>query len=157
MVSPQVYDVCLRKDVRSFEDKFSADEQAQFRGEVPATQLLVSADPNQTACYRSEDAISFYQQDISGYAWTNIVTLRSTRWAQMYQPQCFVSLVSPTPLLMMVAEQDDVTGTDLALQAYERAQQPKKLVMTRGGHFDQYQSERQAAIFASINWFETYL
>ncbi|MFJ8364041.1 hypothetical protein [Streptomyces sp. NPDC093984] len=43
-------------------------------------------------------------------------------------------------LLMVVALGDAVTMTDLALAAYERALEPKRLQMIQGGHFDPYTS-----------------
>ena len=66
------------------------------------------------------------------------MTLRSTRAARMYEPGIWVSRVSPTPLLMVVARDDKVTITDLALAAYERALEPKRLVLIPDGHFDPY-------------------
>jgi hypothetical protein len=47
-----------------------------------------------------------------------------------YNPAANIQLISPTPLLMVVAENDHVTPTDLALTAYERALEAKKLVIT---------------------------
>jgi fermentation-respiration switch protein FrsA (DUF1100 family) len=46
----------------------------------------------------------------------------------MYEPGIWARRVSPTPLLMVVALNDTITMTDLALAAYERALEPKKLV-----------------------------
>lgn len=148
----------LSRDKRAeLEELLSADERAQLCGKLPANQHLVSEDPNQAACYRTAAANAFYLQEILTDTWTNHVTLRSTRWAQMYQPQNWIDQVSPTPLLMMIAQNDDVTGTDLALAAYERAQHPKRLIMTHGGHFDQFQTEYQTAATASIDWFRAYV
>jgi hypothetical protein len=48
-----------------------------------------------------------------GYAGTNKVTVRSTRWARMYAPGDFIERVSPTQLLMVVADHDHVALTDL--------------------------------------------
>lgn len=135
---------------------FSADERAQLNGEPPSTQLIVSEDTTRHACYRSPDAIDFYLQPVPEGVWQNEVTLRSTRWARMYAPERWVARVSPTPLLMIVAEHDFVTGTDLALKAYERALHPKKLVMTEGGHLDQYGSAFNSAA-ATIAWFTAHL
>jgi fermentation-respiration switch protein FrsA (DUF1100 family) len=42
---------------------------------------------------------------------------------------------------MIVGEDDTVAPRDLALAAYERALQPKELVIIPGGHFDAYQGE----------------
>jgi uncharacterized protein len=41
---------------------------------------------------------------------------------------------------MVVGLSDTVTPTDLALAAYERALEPKKLQLIPGGHFDPYLS-----------------
>lgn len=49
-----------------------------------------------------------------------------------------VHRISPTPLLMTVAENDVVCPTDIALEAYERAREPKELHIIPGGHFDAY-------------------
>jgi fermentation-respiration switch protein FrsA (DUF1100 family) len=66
-------------------------------------------------------------QPIPSGIWENSVTIRSTRAARMYEPGIWVPRVSPTPLLMVVGLSDTVTPTDLALAAYERALEPKKL------------------------------
>jgi len=50
----------------------------------------------------------------------------------------WISRVSPTPLLMIVALDDRLTVTDLALTAYEHALEPKRLALIPGGHFDPY-------------------
>jgi fermentation-respiration switch protein FrsA (DUF1100 family) len=39
---------------------------------------------------------------------------------------------------MTVAENDVLTPTDLALEAYSRAREPKRLHIIPGGHFDGY-------------------
>jgi hypothetical protein len=39
---------------------------------------------------------------------------------------------------MTVAENDVVASTDLALEAYSRALEPKRLHLLPGGHFDGY-------------------
>jgi fermentation-respiration switch protein FrsA (DUF1100 family) len=65
-----------------------------------------------------------------------LIILRTPQAARMYEPGIWVPRVSPTPLLMVVALSDTVTVTDLALAAYERALEPKKLQLMSGGHFD---------------------
>jgi uncharacterized protein len=143
--------------VAALEARFAADERAQLRGEPPANQLIVSDDPAKPASYNAPDAVSFYLQPIPDGIWENKVTVRSTRWARMYAPGEFVERVSPTPLPMVVATHDHVAVTDLALKAYERALEPKRLVMIRGGHFDPYMREFKAASAAAIDWFRTHL
>jgi uncharacterized protein len=143
--------------VAALEARFAADERAQLHGEPPATQLIVSNDPAKPAAYNAPDAVSFYLQPTPEGIWDNKVTVRSTRWARMYAPGDFIERVSPTPLLMVVASHDHVAVTDLALEAYERALEPKRLVMIKAGHFDPYVREFKAASAAAIEWFHTHL
>ncbi|MGX1471491.1 UNVERIFIED_CONTAM: fermentation-respiration switch protein FrsA (DUF1100 family) [Streptomyces canus] len=139
------------------EDAFAQDERAQFHGEAPRTQAIVSDDPAVPAAYRAKDAIDFYLQQLPPGAWENQVTLRSTRAARMYEPGAWISRVSPTPLLLVVADHDTVTVTDLALAAYERALQPKDLVLLPGGHFDPYLSRFEESSTAARGWFRRHL
>ncbi|HVJ55716.1 MAG TPA: alpha/beta hydrolase [Aliidongia sp.] len=141
----------------ALEHAFDEDERAQSRGEPPRRQAVVSADPAVPAAYRSKDAIDFYLQPVPVGVWENEVTLRSTRAARMYEPGAWVSRVSPTPLLLVVARDDKVTVTDLALAAYERALEPKRLVLIPGGHFDPYLSQFPLAEAAATAWFREHL
>ena len=48
-----------------------------------------------------------------------------------------MDLISPVPLLMCIAENDVLTPTDVALDVYSKAKEPKQLHLIRGaGHFD---------------------
>jgi alpha-beta hydrolase superfamily lysophospholipase len=101
--------------IADLEARFAADERPQLRGEPPATHVIVRA-----SSYKAADAVSFYlRHPVPDGVWENKVTLGSTRWFRMYAPGEFIERVSPTPLLMVVAEQDHVAVTDLALKAYE--------------------------------------
>jgi cephalosporin-C deacetylase-like acetyl esterase len=145
------------EQVPALEAAFIDDERRQYHGEPPATQAVVSPDPAVPAAYRAQDAVAFYQQPVPEGAWHNLVTVRSSRAARNYEPGTWISRVSPTPLLMIVALQDTVTATDLALDAYERALQPKKLVTIAGGHFDPYLQQFDAASSAARCWFTEHL
>lgn len=139
--------------VAALEDSFTEDERAQFRGEPPRTQAVVSLDAGLPAAYRTQEAYDFYCQPMPQGAWENSVTLRSSRLARMYEPGVFIDRVSPTPLLMVIGTHDDITLTDVALAAYERALQPKRLVMIGGGHFDPYRTQFAASSEAALAWF----
>jgi uncharacterized protein len=143
--------------VANLEAQFAADDRAQLRGEAPATVAIVSADTAKPASYNAADAVGFYLRPMPNGVWENKVTVRSTRWARMYASGEFIERVSPTPLLMVVANHDHIAVTDLALKAYERALEPKRLVMIKGGHFDPYLGEFKTASQAAIDWFRTHL
>jgi hypothetical protein len=109
------------------------------------------------ASYRSQDAIAFYNQPAPDGVWQNIVTIRSTRAARMYEPGTWISRVSPTPLLMIVGLGDAITLADVALGAYEQALHPKKLVTIAGGHFDPYLNRFDQSSRAACAWFTEHL
>ncbi len=136
---------------------FSEDDRAQLRGEPPRRQAVVSADTSVAAAYSSTDAIDFYLQPISAGLWENTVTLRSTRAARMYEPGMWISRVSPTPLLLVVARDDTITIAGLALAAYERALEPKRLALIPGGHFAPYIDQFVLAEAAASGWFREHL
>jgi fermentation-respiration switch protein FrsA (DUF1100 family) len=49
--------------------------------------------------------------------------------------------ISPTPLLMTVADNDVVTPTATTLEAYNRALEPKELHIFQGGHYEAYATQ----------------
>lgn len=139
------------------ENAFNEDERAQLHGGSPRRQAIVSADPSTPAAYRAQDAIDFYMRPIPDGLWDNEVTLRSTRKALMYEPGNWISRVSPTPLMLIVAREDKLTVTDLGLEAYERALEPKRLVLVAGGHFAPYQKQFPLASASATEWFREHL
>jgi fermentation-respiration switch protein FrsA (DUF1100 family) len=143
--------------VAALERQFDEDERAQFRGEPPRRQQVVSDDPSIPASYRAKDAIAFYLQPLPPGVWENAVTVRSSRLARIYEPGNWVARVSPTPLLMIVALADHITLTDLELRAYEQALEPKELVTIQGGHFDPYLGQFPRASAAALSWFRRHL
>ena len=141
----------------ALEHAFNEDERAQLRGEPPRRQAVVSGDPSIVAAYRSQDAIDFYLQPLPAGLWENEITLRSTRAARMYEPGLWIARVSPTPLLLVVAREDKLTVADLALAAYERALEPKRLALIPGGHFDPYLHQFPLAASVATEWFREHL
>jgi fermentation-respiration switch protein FrsA (DUF1100 family) len=76
---------------------------------------------------------------------------RSARAARMYEPGVPIPRSSTTPLLMVVATHDTITVTDLALAAYEKALQPKRLATFPGGHLDGYLAYFRESSSAAID------
>lgn len=136
---------------------FQADRLARLRGEAPAYRRVI-AEAGEAGIYPGAEAEAFYGVARSlPERWENRVTLRSSERASEYEPGLLIERVSPTPLLMLVAERDTVTPTDLALAAYQRALQPKRLVLLPGGHFDPYTVGAAQAGAEALAWFERHL
>ena len=147
------------EDRPALQERFNQDDASQMRGAEPARQAIVSTDSDEESAYRDPAMSAFEQQfPISPtLAHDHKVTLRSTLKAQMYDPGIWSERVSPTPLLMVVGTEDTVTPADLALAAFERAGDPKKLVTYRGGHFDAYLEHFETTSGAAEAWFTQHL
>ena len=138
--------------------RFDGDRKNRFAGKPPGTMPLVAEDP-MTACFNGgADAWAFFQESLKvAPARKNEVTLRSAEMLREYEPGSYIERISPTPLLMIVGNRDVLTATDLALQAYNRALEPKKLVLFEGGHYDPYVNLFAISSGAARDWFVTHL
>ena len=119
---------------------FDEDRAARFRGEPPAMVPVVDPDPMAVSALPTADSWEWFSEtgEKRAPAWKNEVTLRTVELLMEYEPGVYVERISPTPLLMVVAAGDILTVSDLAIDAYENAREPKKLVILPGGHFGAY-------------------
>ncbi len=135
------------------------DRAARYRGESPAMVPVVDPDPLAVSALPTPDSWEWFSEAGKGQApaWRNEVTLRSVEMLMEYEPSAYLERISPTPLLMVVAALDHLTPADLALEAYQRAREPKRLVLLPGGHFDAYVKDFDAASGAARDWFLEHL
>ncbi|MUP38994.1 alpha/beta hydrolase [Labilibaculum euxinus] len=135
----------------------SKDRINRIKGKDPMMKKLVG-EANLNPLYPMEEAREYYTkaQALSTSA-SNEVTFRSTEYARMYEPGVYASLVSPTPILFVVALKDIVTPTDLCLKSYQESLQPKELITLPGGHFTPYIEQFDIAAKAALNWFLNHL
>ena len=138
---------------------FDADRAARYRGEPPAMIPVVSQDPSQPCALATPDSAEYFLSfKDRAPAWKNQVTLRTLELASEYEPHHYIPHISPTPLLMVVATADHLVPSDLQLQAYATALEPKKLLLLPGGHFAPYTGEifrRNSA--EQLAWFTEHL
>ena len=137
----------------------TADRQARYTsGQVNYMQLV--APPGEMGMMPNE-AYEFYTKAQSTVApgWENRVTMESLEKFAEYDPTGPISLVAPTPLLMIVAEQDQIIPAALASSAFERAGEPKELLLLACQHTDVYNVEPwvSQSADAATNWFTTHL
>ena len=77
-----------------------------------------------------------------GSTWRNRFTLVGSVAGQpTWDPGVCAPFVSPRALLMVVASEDRLAATDLALASFERAGEPKRLEVIAGDHFASYEGE----------------
>jgi hypothetical protein len=110
-----------------FRAQFEADRLARYRGEAPAMAPVVDEDPLAPSALPTPDSWTWFTQTHASRApaWRNEVTLRSVELFTEYEPGTYLPWISPTPLLMCVAEHDVLTPAELAIAAFaarERAE-----------------------------------
>jgi uncharacterized protein len=90
--------------------------------------------------------------------WLNKVTIESLEVGMEYDPTAGIEHISPTPFLMIIASDDIITPTALEKKAFERAKEPKKLIVVPGRHFDAYDGPKhEAFVTPAVEWFKQYL
>jgi len=144
---------------------FNADRLERFRGREPKMVPMV-VDPAQggAASHASADAWEFFtgknapaEDEWRFEKWRNEITLRSLELYSEYEPGSFIDRIAPTPLLMVVGDSDVVCPTDMALAAFNRAGEPKRLELYPGGHFSAYTDQFERAATAAAEWFSQHL
>ncbi len=138
---------------------FEQDRAARYRGEPPAMLPVVDPDPMAASALPTPDSWEWFSETgkTRAPAWKNEVTVRTVEMLMEYEPAAYIERISPTPLLMVVAAGDHLTPTDLALEAYQQAREPKRLVLLPGAHFDAYVNDFDTASAAARDWFLEHL
>jgi len=138
---------------------FDQDRANRYAGEPPAMIPVVDADPMAPSALPTPDSYTWFSETGKTRApsWKNEVTLRSVEMFWEYEPGAYLQYVSPTPLCMIVARGDWLTVCDLAIEAFESAREPKRLVILPGGHFDAYVAGFDGASTAATQWFVEHL
>ncbi len=81
---------------------------------------------------RNEQRHPSFQNAIAAHSLDRIVA---------YDPAGFIEDISPTPLLMILADHDTTTPSEIACAVFDRAAEPKQLMQFGGGHYDVYDDE----------------
>lgn len=138
---------------------FVADRQARARGEGPAMIDITNPDPMAPSALPTPDSWEWFNgtHELRAPSYVNQCTLRSVERFSEYQPGAYLRLISPTPLLICVAENDVLTPTHLAIEGFEQAREPKKLVILPGGHFDAYVDGFETSSSVQLDFFKQHL
>jgi fermentation-respiration switch protein FrsA (DUF1100 family) len=139
--------------------QFDADREARFRGAPPAMIPVVAANPLDPAALPTADSWEWFTATakLRAPTWRNEVTLRTVEMLGEYEPGDYIARISPTPLLMIVAANDHLAVADEAFAAYNRALEPKSILILSGGHFDAYVNDFERASVAARDWFVRHL
>jgi uncharacterized protein len=150
----------VRADFRAgYREMFDADRAARFAGDPPAMVPVVDEDPLAPSALPTPDSFTWFTETakLRAPSWRNEVTLRTVEMLGEYEPGSYIARISPTPLLMVVAQGDHLAIAGLAIDAYEHAREPKRLEILPGGHFDAYVEGFEGASVPARDWFVQHL
>lgn len=121
--------------------------------------LPVVAPQRQPSCLPWQDAYEWFSEAAkTAPNWQNKVTVESLDINKEYASMAYIQLISPAPLLMIVASDDNVCPTEVQKIGFARAGEPKKMVIVEGGHFSVFQGRAfETAVTEAVEWFKQYL
>lgn len=139
--------------------RLAAERRAIANGATPAVVEVCSNDPKKPSDSPGRLTYRYFDQfrRAGRGKWENKVTLRSLDYRFEFDALPCMPRISPTPLLMIVATHDTITPTALALDAFEHAHAPKKLVMLEGHHYVPYLERFATSSTAARDWFIAHL
>ncbi|MGH1488276.1 MAG: alpha/beta hydrolase [Acidimicrobiales bacterium] len=132
----------------TFVQEVNEERAARQRGEKPR---MIPISVEGTASYEWSKVAGV------GTTYVNSCTLLSRANRAAYEPGSYIPAISPTPLLMALMTHDTTCLTDVQLQAYSTAHEPKRLEMFPGGHYAPYTTQLDAVASVCRDWFVTYL
>jgi cephalosporin-C deacetylase-like acetyl esterase len=129
------------------------DREARFAGAPPMLIPVVSDDPTVPAALPGADTYEWLtkvSKEVPGYR--NEVTVRSLDLCFEYTPEAFLERVAPTPIMMTIADRDNLCVTELQLAAYQRLREPKQLQILHGNHYVAYEDGHTEAAEAQADF-----
>ena len=122
----------------------------EFRGFLKqGTDSVLIMPPDLTSSLKEAEQV----EDEKG----NSTTLATVDGWLGYKPEEIIDKVSPTPILFVQAEKDELEADDAEI-LYRKAGEPKKLFTLKDGvHFDVYGKRTNEAMKPVLEWFNQYL
>ena len=122
----------------------------EFHGFLKAgTDSVLIMPPDLTSSLKEAEQV----EDDKG----NSTTLATVDGWLAYKPEEIIDKVSPTPILFVQAEKDELEADDANI-LYRKAKEPKKLFTLKDGvHFDVYGKRTNEAMKPVLEWFNQYL
>jgi hypothetical protein len=142
--------------LREIRRRAAVDRAARLGGEPPMTVPMFSDDPAELCAFPGPIPEE-YREPITTGIWNNDTTIRSMEHFVEFEPAGWLPYVTPKPLLMIIAENDRCTHTDVQREVYDAAPEPKKLLTYDGGHFDAYTTFFEQTGPPARDWFVEHL
>jgi uncharacterized protein len=137
--------------------RVAADRSARLTGAAPGVLPLFPNEPGELAAFMLDIPSGIVERAAEAPSWKNEVTLRSLEHLEEFEPAGWAPYVSPKPLLMIIAEHDMCTFTEIQRAVFVALPQPKSLVSFPGGHFEAYSRFFNETANPALDWFDKHL
>jgi len=99
--------------------------------------LPVVAPEGEPCALQGQECFDFFEA-AKAYApnWRNEITLRSLERIREFDPVSLIHMLAPTALLVIASETDSLIPLDAVTSAFNRAEEPKRMVVLQAGHFE---------------------
>jgi len=162
------YETALRlggqAGLKVFEAMLNAERRELLKGEKPSLSTIARRldDPaNGFALFANDEGYDYLMNGPMGVpeTWKNSFTTRSLAYALEYDVRPLAKRISPTPLMMILPSKDVTMPSDLSLEFFASALEPKELVLLDGGHYNVYLPGHgfEESIKAATRWFSKHL
>jgi hypothetical protein len=121
--------------------------------------VKVVAPEGQPCVLPGKEAYDFFMSTpVTAPNWRNQLTVESLEKMREFDPVGSIHLISPTPLLLIPAENDGLIPLDAIKAIYEKVLEPKAISILPIKHFEIYREPwLSKAADAAINWFKKHL
>jgi uncharacterized protein len=144
------------EQVQEIRRRAAIDRADRLSGGEPTTVPMFSDDPSELCAFPGPIPEE-YREAIESGVWNNQTTIRSLESFLEFEPAGWIPYITPKPLLMIIAEDDRCTFTEVQREVYEAAAGPKKLLTFCGGHFDAYTTFFEETAPPARDWFVEHL
>jgi uncharacterized protein len=144
------------EQIQEIRRRAAIDRANRRAGGEPTTVPMFSDDPNQLCAFPGP-VPDEYREAIESGIWNNQTTIRSLENFLEFEPAGWIPYITPKPLLMIIAEHDRCTFTEVQREVYEVTPEPKKLLTFAGGHFDAYTTFFEQTAPPARDWFVEHL
>lgn len=135
----------------------TADRKSRYETGAVRT-IPVVASEGEPCVLPGQESLCFFTENSAAANWRNEITLESLEKMREFDPVSLIHMLTPTALLIIAAEADTLIPLDALRAAFERAKEPKRMVVLPIGHFDVYQEPHlTSSIDEALSWYRAHL
>jgi uncharacterized protein len=146
-------------ELASLGEALDANRVGIISGRPPAALTQTSIDPSEDALASDDETYTWMTEEAKRTPhWINQLTLQTVDRLLEWEPADYLPRVAPTPVLLIVAQNDQICPERDPVSAFDRVDGPKELVwLESGGHYGVYKEHFDLVSGKARDWFVRHL